>query len=84
MKKIINTTSDKLEVRILGRDYVLEPKGFLMVPSDVADYWQNMLHRFLEIEEVAASVQSPVKEVDQVIEVEKEVEVSKAKKTVKK
>lgn len=79
MKKIINTTSDAIEVNILGSQYRLEPKGFLIVSTAVADYWHDTLHKFLEVEDFVEVSKKEVKEV----EVES-TDTSKVKKIIKK
>ena len=77
MKKIINTTNERLEVQVKGYIYVLEPKGELILPKDVVDYWKDNIHEFLITEELPVEVKKEVKE----IEITEEVKDIKSKKT---
>jgi len=71
-----NPTESKIEVTILGVDYSVDAKGEVSVPNQVAAYWKNRLHSFLEISE-------EVKEVEKVVKVEKVEKVEKEVKKVK-
>ena len=84
MKKLINTTNNKIEVKIFGKDYTLEPKGELKVSAEVALFWREKLHEFLIEEEwVEEKVEKKELVVEEVKE-EEEVEVKEVKKVAKK
>lgn len=77
MKKLLNTIDQRLEVSILGNDYVLEGNSYIIVPTHVADYWRNNLHKFLIVEDIK---ETPKVNVESIVE-----EITKeVKKTAKK
>jgi hypothetical protein len=77
MKKIINTTKDRLEVQIFGNPYILEAMGSLIVTKKVADYWTNNLHQFLDTEEILENKGVEVKEIKEEVKEVKEVKKTK-------
>lgn len=73
MKTLFNPLENTIEVQIFGVKYVIESKGTVDVSDEVASYWMNNLHNFLQ--EVQPKVEK--KEV-------LEVEAKTVKKTIKK
>lgn len=92
MTKILyNPTTSDITVTIKGVDYTINALGKLTVPKDVAMYWVNSLHNFLnvlddEVDKATDKVEEIVKEVLNVetIEISNEPVKKALSKTVKK
>lgn len=84
--KIINPTTQTLKVQIKGTVYEVGPEGSISgVPAEYAEYWKNMIHAFIKVEEEGSKpvVAQEVVPEEVVTETTEEVIETKSKKSKK-
>lgn len=69
-----NPTGNKIQVQILGKEYIIEPWGSIKVTPEIGQFWVEKLHGFLVLSDETPTVKEVKEEAK---EVKKEVKAKK-------
>ena len=73
--KIHNPTNKKLSIQHKGETYSVEAQSSVVVPSDVATFWKEQIHNFIEVSPESISLPSKIAETPVEVKIESKDEV---------